>query len=364
MWLKELQIHQFRNYKDVKLQFQPGLTVFLGQNAQGKTNLLEAIYFLALTRSHRTRLDKELTQFDTNNFQLQGVLAKLTGTLPLEIAWTSKGRMTKVNHLKQARLSNYIGHMNVVLFAPEDLQLVKGSPSLRRRFVDMDLGQIKSTYLAELSQYQYILKQRNSYLKSSQKIDSNYLDVLDEQLAQSGARVIQHRLQFLADLETVARTQQEHLSEDQEILRVHYKSSVDLQDDLQLLSQNLTQALLEKRQTDIFKRSTSVGPHRDDVRFSLNGIDAKYGSQGQQRSLILSLKLAEIQLIKNVTRESPILLLDDVMSELDNHRQTRLLEAISGDIQTFLTTTSLDHLQDLQVDLQVFNIHQGKITSQ
>lgn len=364
MWLKELQIHQFRNYKDVKLQFQPGLTVFLGQNAQGKTNLLEAIYFLALTRSHRTRLDKELTQFNTDNFQLQGVLAKLTGTLPLEIAWTSKGRMTKVNHLKQARLSNYIGHMNVVLFAPEDLQLVKGSPSLRRKFVDMDLGQIKPTYLAELSQYQHILKQRNSYLKSSQKIDNNYLDVLDEQLAQSGARVIQHRLQFLADLETVARTQQEHLSENQEILGIHYESSINLQDDLQFLAQELTQSLLEKRQADIFKRSTSVGPHRDDVRFSLNGIDAKYGSQGQQRSLILSLKLAEIQLIKNVTRESPILLLDDVMSELDNHRQTRLLEAISGDIQTFLTTTSLDHLQDLQVDLQIFNIHQGIITSQ
>ena len=364
MWLKELQIHQFRNYKDVKLQFQPGLTVFLGQNAQGKTNLLEAIYFLALTRSHRTRLDKELTQFDTDNFRLQGVLSKLTGTLPLEIAWTSKGRMTKVNHLKQARLSNYIGHMNVVLFAPEDLQLVKGSPSLRRKFMDMDLGQIKPTYLAELSQYQHILKQRNSYLKSSQKIDSTYLDVLDEQLAQSGARVIHHRLQFLADLETVARTQQEHLSEDQELLGIHYESSIDLQNDLQILVQELTKALLEKRQTDIFKRSTSVGPHRDDVRFSLNGIDAKYGSQGQQRSLILSLKLAEIQLIKDVTRESPILLLDDVMSELDNQRQTRLLEAISGDIQTFLTTTSLDHLQDLQVDLQVFNIHQGTITSE
>lgn len=364
MWLKELQIHQFRNYKDVKLQFQPGLTVFLGQNAQGKTNLLEAIYFLALTRSHRTRLDKELTQFDTDNFRLQGVLSKLTGTLPLEIAWTSKGRMTKVNHLKQARLSNYIGHMNVVLFAPEDLQLVKGSPSLRRKFMDMDLGQIKPTYLAELSQYQHILKQRNSYLKSSQKIDSTYLDVLDQQLAQSGARVIHHRLQFLADLETVARTQQEHLSEDQELLGIHYESSIDLQNDLQILVQELTKALLEKRQTDIFKRSTSVGPHRDDVRFSLNGIDAKYGSQGQQRSLILSLKLAEIQLIKDVTRESPILLLDDVMSELDNQRQTRLLEAISGDIQTFLTTTSLDHLQDLQVDLQVFNIHQGTITSE
>ena len=263
MWLKELQIHQFRNYKDVKLQFQPGLTVFLGQNAQGKTNLLEAIYFLALTRSHRTRLDKELTQFDTDNFRLQGVLSKLTGTLPLEIAWTSKGRMTKVNHLKQARLSNYIGHMNVVLFAPEDLQLVKGSPSLRRKFMDMDLGQIKPTYLAELSQYQHILKQRNSYLKSSQKIDSTYLDVLDEQLAQSGARVIHHRLQFLADLETVARTQQEHLSEDQELLGIHYESSIDLQNDLQILVQELTEALLEKRQTDIFKRSTSVGPHRD-----------------------------------------------------------------------------------------------------
>ncbi|MBJ6745742.1 DNA replication/repair protein RecF [Streptococcus sp. 121] len=361
MWLKELEIHQFRNYTDVKLQFTPGLTVFLGQNAQGKTNLLEAIYFLALTRSHRTRLDKELTQFDTDNFRLQGLLSKLTGTLPLEITWTSKGRMTKVNHLKQAKLSNYIGHMNVVLFAPEDLQLVKGSPSLRRKFIDMDLGQIKPTYLAELSQYQHILKQRNTYLKSGQSMDSNYLDVLDEQLAQYGARVIQHRLQFLSNLEAVARTQQEHLSHDREFLTIQYESSVDLQSDLQYLVKNLIDALQEKRQKDIKKRTTSVGPHRDDVRFFLNEMDAKFGSQGQQRSLILSLKLAEIQLIKDVTRESPILLLDDVMSELDNQRQTRLLEAISGDIQTFLTTTSLDHLQDLQIDLQIYNIHNGTI---
>ncbi|MBF0806582.1 MULTISPECIES: DNA replication/repair protein RecF [unclassified Streptococcus] len=361
MWLKELEIHQFRNYKDVNLQFQPGLNVFLGQNAQGKTNLLEAIYFLALTRSHRTRFDKELTQFNSDNFRLQGVLSKLTGTLPLEVSWTSKGRMTKVNHLRQAKLSNYVGHMNVVLFAPEDLQLIKGSPNLRRKFIDIDLGQIKPTYLAELSHYQHILKQRNSYLKSAQSIDPHYLDVLDEQLAQYGARVIQHRLQFLNDLETVAKKQQEYLSQENEHLTIQYESSIDLQLDLQFLVKELAETLLQKRQTDILKRTTSIGPHRDDVQFAINGMDAKFGSQGQQRSLILSLKLAEIQLIKEVTRESPILLLDDVMSELDNQRQTKLLEAISGDIQTFLTTTSLDHLQTLPIDLQIFNIHQGEI---
>ena len=175
MWLESLHIQHFRNYQEANISFHKGLNVFLGQNAQGKTNILESIYFLALTRSHRTKTDKDLLQFTETSLHVSGLLHRSTGKLPLDIELTDKGRITKINHLKQSRLSDYIGHMNVILFAPEDLQLVKGAPILRRKFMDVELGQIKPIYLSDLSSYNHILKQRNTYLKSNEKVDLTYL---------------------------------------------------------------------------------------------------------------------------------------------------------------------------------------------
>ena len=162
MWLKSLKLKYFRNYEEADIHFHPGLNIFLGQNAQGKTNILESIYFLALTRSHRTRSDKDLVHFQEKELRVSGIIEKNTSTIPLDIELTTKGRITKINHLKQSRLSDYIGTMIVVLFAPEDLQLIKGSPSLRRKFIDIELGQIKPLYLSDLSNYNHVLKQRNS----------------------------------------------------------------------------------------------------------------------------------------------------------------------------------------------------------
>ncbi len=179
MWIEEITLKNYRNYENLCARFSPRLNVFIGRNAQGKTNFLEAIYFLALTRSHRTRSDKELIQFGQDALKLTGLIHKKQGKIPLEISLSPKGRITKINHLKQAKLSAYIGHMTVVLFAPEDLQLIKGSPSLRRKFMDIDLGQIKPVYLSDLSLYNHVLKQRNAYLKSSEQVDLNYLEVLD-----------------------------------------------------------------------------------------------------------------------------------------------------------------------------------------
>ena len=203
MWLKNLSIKQFRNYQDTEIEFNPKLNVFVGRNAQGKTNLLESIYFLALTRSHRTKTDKNLIQFEEKQLQVSGILQKRTATIPLEIDLTPKGRITKVNHLKQARLSDYIGHMNVVLFAPEDLQLVKGAPAIRRKFIDMELGQIKPIYLSDLSSYNHVLKQRNTYLKSANHIDETFLSVLDDQLVDYGCRVMVHRAEFIKKIKQI-----------------------------------------------------------------------------------------------------------------------------------------------------------------
>lgn len=362
MWLSSISLTHFRNYGHLEADFSPTLNVFVGKNAQGKTNFLEAIYFLALTRSHRTRSDKDLIQFDKDFLTVNGLLNRYSGQIPLDINLTSKGRTTKVNHLKQDKLSDYIGNMTVVLFAPEDLQLVKGSPSLRRKFIDIDLGQIKSLYLTDLSTYNHVLKQRNNYLKSVDKVDTIFLDVLDEQLADYGSRVVKQRLQFIEDLAFEANRHHNNISNQAETIKITYKSTISGVTDTDI-KEAFLESLRENRRKDIFKRNTSVGPHRDDLEFFINGINASFGSQGQQRSLILSLKLAEIELIKKTTGDYPILLLDDVMSELDNRRQTKLLESISEHVQTFITTTSLEHLavEHLPKTLKTFRIESGHI---
>ncbi len=235
MWLQHLSLKTFRNYKETKIDFNPKLNIFLGRNAQGKTNMLEAIYFLALTRSHRTRTDKNLIHFDEEQLHLSGLVQKKTGSIPLEIELTQKGRVTKVNHLKQARLSDYVGHMNVVLFAPEDLQLIKGAPSVRRKFIDMELGQIKPIYLSDLTNYNHILKQRNTYLKSAQTIDETFLSVLDDQLVDYGCRVMKHRLDFIKKLEYFGRKKHFELSNQIEELSISYQSSVKITDKRRLI---------------------------------------------------------------------------------------------------------------------------------
>ena len=361
MWLKNLSIKQFRNYHNIEVDFNPKLNVFVGRNAQGKTNLLESIYFLALTRSHRTKTDKNLIQFEEEQLQVSGLLQKKTATIPLEIDLTQKGRITKVNHLKQARLSDYIGHMNVVLFAPEDLQLVKGAPAIRRKFIDMELGQIKPIYLSDLSSYNHILKQRNTYLKTTQNIDETFLSVLDDQLVEYGCRVMIHRADFIQKMDFFGQKKHFDISDQLEKLSIRYQPSVNFVDKKQL-ADSFYRALQKSRSRDLFKKNTGVGPHRDDMIFLINGIEASFGSQGQHRSLVLSIKLAEVELMESITKESPILLLDDVMSELDNNRQLKLLETISHNIQTFITTTSLDHLQNLPDNLSVFTVNDGQLS--
>lgn len=361
MWIQTLTLTNYRNYLNNQLEFSPKLNVFTGKNAQGKTNLLEAIYFLALTRSHRTRTDKEIIQISKENLRISGVLKRLNGTTTLDIHLSKKGRVTAVNHLKQAKLSDYIGMMTVVLFAPEDLQLIKGSPSLRRKFIDIDLGQIKPMYLADLSHYNHVLKQRNTYLKTAEKIDNDFLSVLDEQLVNFGTRVMEHRLEFISDLEKEADQYHYTISSGIEHLKIHYTSSVFFQETCDI-KQNFSDLLKKNHQRDIFKKNTSIGPHRDDLDFFINDLPANLGSQGQHRSLILSLKMAEIELIKNITNDYPILLLDDVMSELDNYRQTELLKmVVNKNIQTFITTTSIEHLSQLPDNLKMFTIKQGNI---
>ena len=348
MYLENLVLHDFRNYADLTINFSQGVNVLLGENAQGKTNLLEAIYVLALTRSHRTANDKELIRWQTTTATLQGRLHKSTGAVPLELELGRRGKRAKVNHLEQAKLSQYVGNLNVIVFAPEDLSIVKGAPAVRRRFMDMEFGQMSPKYLDNLSQYRTILKQRNHYLRQlnrQQAKDKVYLGVLSDQLAAFGAEIIHKRLQLLQQLEKWAQAVHSEITQEQEQLTFHYVTLVPTADQTSVdhIYQTL-QALYQQQQAkEIFQGTTLLGLHRDDLQFGVNGKNVQtFGSQGQQRTTALSVKLAEIDLMKAETGEYPVLLLDDVLSELDAARQTHLLTAIQDKVQTFLTTPSLD----------------------
>ncbi|MDT2751275.1 DNA replication/repair protein RecF [Enterococcus thailandicus] len=368
MRLNKLHLKNYRNYDELTMDFSKNLIIFLGENAQGKTNLLESIYVLAMTRSHRTTSEQELIGWEQEQALVQGEISKGSSKLPLEILLSKKGRKTKINHIEQKKLSSYVGQLNVILFAPEDLSLVKGSPQVRRKFLDMELGQINPIYLYNLFQYQSILKQRNQYLKQlSEKKQSDllYLDILSEQLADFGSKVLKARSQFIKKLEFWANSLHQQITHQKEHLKIEYVTtlnSLESQSQEQIQKQFLEE-LAKNQKKDLFRGTTTVGPHRDDLHFFINEKNVQvYGSQGQQRTTALSVKLAEIDLIKEETGEYPILLLDDVMSELDDNRQLHLLETIEGKVQTFLTTTTLDHVKNkMTVEPEIFYVQQGKI---
>ena len=351
MKLTNLQLQNFRNYESVQLEFTDGVHVFIGENAQGKTNLMESIYALAMTKSHRTTNDKELIGWNKEFATIKGTVEKTATKTNLELQFSKKGKIAKVNYLEQKRLSSYLGNLNVILFAPENLTLVKGSPQNRRKFVDMELGQMSSLYLYDLVEYNRVLKQRNTYLKQlaiKKKQPDEYLEVLSEMLSELASKIVFHRLDFMKQLEALAIPIHDQLSLGREKFSVSYQATIPLEDGL--TPSQMKEIYIEqfkKNQTrEADQATTLIGPHRDDLIFYLNEIPVQtYGSQGQQRSTVLSLKLAEIELMKLSTGEYPLLLLDDVLAELDDDRQTHLIKAIENKVQTFITTTSLDGIK-------------------
>ncbi|TPR39076.1 DNA replication/repair protein RecF [Apilactobacillus micheneri] len=371
MKLKEIELHHFRNYDDVNMQFSPGINVLLGNNAQGKTNMLEAIYVLALTRSHRTSNNRDLIEWQSEAAQIYGNVAKRLGDTKLEIDLGKKGKRAKVNHLEQAKLSSYVGELNVILFAPEDLSIVKGSPSIRRRFMDMEFGQMSNQYLYDNAQYRKILKQRNNYLKKLQMKEASdqlYLEVLSDQLAAYGSKIIFQRIDLLKKLEGWAADIHAEISQDKEKLQFKYACALKKKQlsDVDSIYNGLLSLYTDNRDKEIRQGNSLYGPHRDDLQFIINKKDVStFGSQGQQRTSALSVKLAEIDLMKEETHEYPILLLDDVLSELDDSRQTHLLKSIQDKVQTFLTTTSLSGIaRELISDPKIFNIESGTVSEE
>lgn len=365
MYLKTIKISQFRNYTSQVLEFSPHINVFLGDNAQGKTNLMEAIHVLALTKSHRTTVDKDLITWQEQFSKIEGTIVKQNTKLPLKMILHPKGKKVAIGKIEQKKLSEYVGNLLVVIFAPEDLTIIKGAPSYRRRFLDMQIGQVNRLYLTHLSLYQKILKQRNNYLKNTM-LDTIYLDVLTEQLAKQAAIILSYRLQYLDGLQHYAKQINLNISQQFDHLKMHYISQIKYQksDDVGTLYDKFMQYVKSTLDREIDQKMTLFGIHRDDIVFYVNGKNVQdFGSQGQQRTVALSLKLAEIDVIHEKSGEYPILLLDDVLSELDDSRQTYLLKTVENKVQTFMTTTSLDGIQkNLIKQPKIFHIKEGSVT--
>ncbi|ANZ57545.1 DNA replication/repair protein RecF [Fructilactobacillus lindneri] len=369
MQVNELKLRNFRNYQNADVHFSKGINVLMGQNAQGKTNLLEAIYVLALTKSHRATNNRDLIEWNDKKAAIWGEIQHKTGKTQLELTLSSKGKRARVNHIEQAKLSTYIGQLNVILFAPEDLKIVKGSPQVRRHFMDIEFGQMSSKYLYNTSQYRRILKQRNIYLRQlhlHKAKDLMYLDVLSDQLSAYAAEIIYQRVQLLGKLQKWSQSIHSEISQQQEVLKFNYVTSLRKKDlgSVEQIYQTLLAKFKANHEKEIRQGTTIFGPHRDDLRFMVNGKDvATFGSQGQQRTAALSTKLAEIDLMKEETNEYPVLLLDDVLSELDEGRQTHLLTAIQNKVQTFLTTTSMNGIAtNLINNPKMFHIENGVIS--
>lgn len=357
MYIESIQLKNFRNYNLLELKFDKATNIFYGDNAQGKTNILEAIYLCGTTKSHKGSKDKEIIQFgeDESHIRMKVVKDGVSYKIDMHLK-KNKAKGVAINGLPIRKARELFGIVNLVFFSPEDLNIIKSGPGERRRFMDLELCQLDQLYLTDLAGYNHIVNQRNKLLKelSFQPGLMDTLDIWDMQMVQYGSKVIEKRSAFIKELNMIIEDIHKNLTGGSEHLEVIYEPNTE--------SSLFAETLAKNRDRDIRMKMTSAGPHRDDLCLMSNGVDIrKYGSQGQQRTAALSLKLSEIYLVKKKIKDTPVLLLDDVLSELDSSRQTYLLESIH-DIQTMITCTGLDDFINSQFRInKVFQVVKGEI---
>lgn len=358
MYIREIELKDFRNYESLKAQFHKNINIFLGQNAQGKTNLLESIYITSMGKSFRTGKDRDMIRFGSDFFRVKAVAIK-EDELIVELAVNSEGKKgIKVDGTKAKKMSDLLENIYIVIFSPEDLRIVKDEPEKRRKFIDRELSQIKPSYFMALNQYKKVLAQRNAYLKEYE-INESILDIWDMQLAEYGSKIIEYRTEFIKKLNVISSLIHKDITNKKEELEVIYEPNIEYCNNLQEIYYKELQLA---RAGDIKRRTTGRGPHKDDLKLISNGIDIRnFGSQGQQRTAALSLKLSEIKLIEEETGENAILLLDDVLSELDRERQNYLINSLE-DTQVFITTTEIsEEVEKSLGNIKYFIIDNGKI---
>lgn len=364
MYLKKLKLHNFRNYDNVQLNLYKGINIIYGNNAQGKTNLLESIYVLGFTKSHRNFIDNSLIKQNQEYLTIEGIYKdKFENKLNIYI--DNKNKVLKYNGEVIKKVSDYLSLLNIIIFTPDDLEIIKGSPINRRKYLNLELSQLYSNYYVLINEYNKILKVRNEYLKKIYKkesIDKNYLNILTNYLIDKSIMIYKMRKKYINRInEYVEKIYKDitNLSN----FSIKYVPNIEININDKNLKEILVKEYENKLNYDIKLCSTSIGPHKDDIEFYLDDKNLKYyGSQGQQRLAILSFKLAEIEIFKKYKDTTPILLLDDIFSELDDKKKNNLLKYISKNIQTIITTTDLNNLDSKLIKKsKLFNINDGNI---
>lgn len=360
MYIKKIDLKNFRNYEEESLEFHQKLNIIKGQNAQGKTNLIESIYLCSLGKSFRTSRDMEMLMFDKKECKVSAEIIREDDEINVDYYYDRNGRkIIKINEVPIKTHLDLIRNVFVVVFSPEDLRIVKDAPEKRRKFINKELSSVRPAYYKELYDYNRALSQRNNYLKDP-SVREDFLQIWDDQIASLGAKIIIKRAGFIEKLNKISHDIHSVITSGKEDLQIGYESSIRLADGINAEKDAMNEkrsadpkkteeeqrslileSLKGSRESDLAKKTTSKGPHRDDLSIRINGIDARhYGSQGQQRTAALSLKLAELDMIREETGEDPILLLDDVFSELDENRQKYILSFLK-DIQIFITSAEI-----------------------
>ena len=345
MIIENLKARNFRNYENFSLQLKNGIHFIVGNNGQGKTNILEAIYFLSCTKSHRTNVNGNLIKKGSPFFILESDVIRNDKKLNIRCIVNEEGKNLYFYNNPIKKVSDFIGSLNAVMFCPNDMNLFDTVPKERRKFVDLELGKLSKTYTATLNTYYHLLKERNAYLKK-EKVDEIFLDILDDQLIEVQLTILSQRKKFIDDIIKNSYIFYEKLSHDSTKIKCKYVSFVEY-DEKEKMKEKMREKYKKSRERDIFYKQTHIGIHKDDFIFMMNGNEvSSFASQGQKRSIILSLKLGIVETIYLVSKTYPILLLDDVFSELDEKRREMLLHLLSDEMQIFITSTDQIHLKE------------------
>ena len=367
MKISKLNLVNFRNYSNISISLHKNMNIFVGDNAQGKTNILESIYVLSLTKTHRYGVEENLIKFNEEIAKIEGIVRKDGLIKKQEIHLTKKKKQIFINNKEMRRIRDYISNFCVISFTPEDLEIVKGSPNIRRNMINIDISQLHNNYISYLNEFNQIIKIRNEYLKKMNldgNTDIRYLDVVNSSMIEKAIKIYQYRYDFFKKINDILPKIFKKLS-NLDNLKIKYETNVDLGEfDLDKIRKNYESKINKNFKVELMQGVTLIGPHRDDFSFDLDGMDMKnFASQGQQRLAVIALKIAEIYLYKEETGEYPVLLLDDIFSEIDTKKRNKIISFLLKDIQSIITTTDINDIEkDLVENATIFKVSNNKVT--
>ena len=362
MKLTKLDITNFRNYDKLSLEFED-VNILVGKNGVGKTNILESIYVLAITKSHRSYLDKNLIKEDKDFAKITGSVNKNGKKNTYELVISAKGKKVSINKNILRRISDYLSNFTAILFCPDDLDLIKGSPSERRKFLNIEIGQLNNKYIATLNDYNQLIKNRNEYLKNItfNNYNAEYLSVINNQIATKASIIYDYRYKFLKKVEeNLIKMYDEQFKLP---IKIKFSNNCEIIDETDNIKEKILNKLNKNLKKEIILGSTQYGPHKDDFDIILDGKNIRdYGSQGQQRLVVLGLKISELSIFKETTGEYPVLLLDDVFSELDIEKRNKIIALVEDDVQVFITSTDVKNInKKIRDNAKIFKIKNCKV---